>query len=164
MLSDKSRTAAAWLGLPAGLALSSTLGVVAGRLAAPAVWPALSKIPLLNPTPEAVAAGAIAITSTLAPLAMVPAIRLLQRAGGLPRWATAPVGLSVAIAGGAIPSLRHDPKFGWVYDAKIVSDSVAESVPLGGDMVAQEAEDSLAEGAIGRVTLVVCDGLVHRAP
>lgn len=63
-----------------------------------------------------------------------------------------------------IPSLRHDPKFSRVYDAKIVGYSIAESVPLDRDVVAQEAEDSVAEGAIGRVALVVGDGLVHRAP
>lgn len=38
-----------------------------------------------------------------------------------------------------IPGLRHDPKFCRVYDAKIVSDGIAEGVPLVRDVVAQEA-------------------------
>lgn len=100
---DKDHVAAgaAWLGLPAGLALSSSLGVGAGHLAAPAVWSVLSRVPLLDPAPAAVAASVIATASTLAPLALLPAVRLLQRSGSVPRWAAAPVGLSVAIAGSA---------------------------------------------------------------
>ena len=63
-----------------------------------------------------------------------------------------------------IPGLRHDPKFGRVYDTKVVGYAIAKGVPLGRDFVTQEAKDSLAEAPVCRVALVVGDGLVHRAP
>ncbi len=63
-----------------------------------------------------------------------------------------------------ILGLRRDPKFDRVYDAEIVGDSIAKSVPLGRDVIAQEAEESLAEAPVCRVALVVGDSLVHRAP
>lgn len=63
---------------------------------------------LANSASRAKSDGSVA--SSLAPLAMLPVVRLLQRAGTLPAWASAPVGLSVAAAGvghyfGALRSL-----------------------------------------------------------
>ncbi|HLN22813.1 MAG TPA: hypothetical protein VK558_02390, partial [Patescibacteria group bacterium] len=91
--------AAAWLGLPAGLALSSSLGGAAGHFAAPSLWSLASKIPFFHPTPEAVAGLAVGTASVVAPLALLPMVRMLQKAESLPRWASAPVGLSMALAG-----------------------------------------------------------------
>ena len=88
-----------WLTLPAGLELANSAGQAGGQMISPALWHALSKVPLLHPSPEGVTAGAVALTTAAAPLVLLPAVRLFQATGTLPRWAKAPVGLAVVLAG-----------------------------------------------------------------
>lgn len=101
MLLSKSQisSASAWLGLPAGLALASGLAEPIGHYLAPPVVSFLAGLPLFHPSPDEVLATTVAAASTLAPLALVPAIGLLRSVKTLPSWAMSPVGLAMAVAG-----------------------------------------------------------------
>ncbi len=94
-----SAAAAATLGLPAGLAVGQWGGGYLGRLAAPDLWAALNHLPLLHPGSESVATATVVAASALAPMALMPAVRALQKTEALPRWASAPVGLAIAASG-----------------------------------------------------------------